>query len=64
MTTRVLHHGLKEKIAVVYIQDPVRGLHTLLITEGVRDSSLHEFYLYFRANFSVDYGGKYKGPRN
>lgn len=28
MTTRVLHHGLKEKIAVVYIQDPVRGLHT------------------------------------
>lgn len=31
MTTRVLHHGLKEKIAVVYIQDPVRGLHTLIL---------------------------------
>lgn len=31
MTTRVLHHGLKEKIAVVYIQDPMRGLHTLIL---------------------------------
>lgn len=31
MTTRVLHHGLKEKIAVVYKQNPMRGLHTLIL---------------------------------
>lgn len=64
VTSRVLHHGLKENNRGIYTRPDERSPYIDLITEGVRDSSLHEFYFYFRANFFVEYGGKYKGPRN